>query len=633
MIKEQLLFKIYHDKDIKEAYDLLQTVLETKRCVIIADGLDEWSHPSDKDCSCSDEEKVVPFRNFANNAILLTTSRPWRLSQFRIKDSNIDKYLEIQGAVDPSSLVEKVVNCLNGETGTKTSVQFMEFVREKGVEKLLPIPIILMQLVCLWYEEFNVSNSICNIYASMISMLFGKIRVDNRQTKVLKHTFPGCIQCQCNIRTHGSLFRFLSHLALKTLFTQNMQSSNVFSISCVTAVLEENSGDELLERALESGLLTEERLDVANTSNFSFLHKTFQEFLAAVYVCMNEDLFSKTIKTHYMERHPEFIMDVSQVFIFICGLNMNLGEDMSKWISTFIPQKSMKACLYDNYEYERARPNENIVRAIQGMVIEGYKEAISNNYVNTQITLNHFYFDDILLSAERMELLYKLLLMNKHRVKSIHVSECNDQLGQKNLQDVLISSKDSLTALTCWDHSGEYDLKMCKCFKYLSIWGDNLFKIELNVKNLLTCKVLKSRKSVEESLLNKLSKNGKQLQTFIAYELKNVELFSNIFPQFRQLRYVCITNTDFKQFPFIPPDLISRITMKWVIMSASALRDMLDRIATLPRNVHVVFEHCSIQPSSELRRIRQLLDVSSNISIEHFERSATDVSFEVKSNG
>ncbi|XP_052820259.1 uncharacterized protein LOC128246094 [Mya arenaria] len=114
MIKDQLIRKIYHEKDADDGYRLLQTVLESETCLIIADGLDEWTHPENVNCTCKTEEKVTPFRNSANKATLLTTTRPWRMSQFRVQDSKIDKYLEIEGAADTEQLVENIINILNG---------------------------------------------------------------------------------------------------------------------------------------------------------------------------------------------------------------------------------------------------------------------------------------------------------------------------------------------------------------------------------------------------------------------------------------------------------------------------------------------------------------------------------------
>jgi len=65
----------------------------------------------------------------------------------------------------------------------------------------------------------------------------------------------------------------------------------------------------------------------------SFTHKTFQEFLAAVYISINEELFETVIKPRYAVVDQfsldRCFSDLGQVFIFTCGLNIQIAEKIA----------------------------------------------------------------------------------------------------------------------------------------------------------------------------------------------------------------------------------------------------------------------------------------------------------------
>ena len=82
--------------------------------------------------------------------------------------------------------------------------------------------------------------------------------------------------------------------------------------------------------ASESGILTATRnaSDVRSSSLFSFIHKSIQEFLAADHIARNTNMNDDVI-FRYMNCHEYSYIDISQVFIFLCGMNMTAANKLS----------------------------------------------------------------------------------------------------------------------------------------------------------------------------------------------------------------------------------------------------------------------------------------------------------------
>ncbi|XP_052760388.1 uncharacterized protein LOC128203144 [Mya arenaria] len=305
MIKDQLIRKIYHEMDADDGFRLLQTVLESEKCLIIADGLDEWTHPENVNCTCKTEEKVTPFRNSANKATLLTTTRPWRMSQFRVQDSKIDKYLEIEGAADTRQLVENIINILNEDSeDERTPEAFMKMVSEKDLEGLLSAPISITQLVCLWFEGKSLTDSKCDIYAGVINMLSCRLSCMQSGNNIPEIELPSVLkEHECFVQ-NPMVYLALAKLAYTTLYSECRDSSVVFSNKTVNALLSR----EQVEFALKSGLLTEKKSNslIKRSSHFSFFHKTLQEFLAALHLCL-----MKTTTVSYQTSTNKIIRKIS----------------------------------------------------------------------------------------------------------------------------------------------------------------------------------------------------------------------------------------------------------------------------------------------------------------------------------
>ncbi|XP_052760955.1 uncharacterized protein LOC128203542 [Mya arenaria] len=632
MIKDQLILKIYHEKDAKDGYRLLQTVLESEKCLIIADGLDEWTHPENVNCTCKTEEKVTPFRNSANKATVLTTTRPWRMSQFRVQDSKIDKYLEIEGAADTRQLVENIINILNEgnkdertpnkdertpnkdertpNKDERTPEDFMKMVSAKNLEGLLSAPISITQLVCLWFEGKSLTDSKCDIYAGVINMLSCRLSDMQSGNKIPKIELPSVLkEHECFVQ-NPTVYLALAELAYKTLFSECRDSSVVFSNKTVHALLKK----EQVEFALKSGLLTEKKSNslIKKSSHFSFFHKTLQEFLAALHLCLNENDYSQLSSKYEQDNKENILGDVSQTFIFICGMKPELGVQMSSWINSFIPP-----CQPSIYPRE--------VELLQRLILSGNREAKANNYGDIPLYLAHFW----IYSNEDVVVLKKLMMINKERIQSLYINGCNDQINGEELQEVITSSSDSLIAVRLCDRDGQYDLSQCHRLEYLDIEGDITTRVQVDPTHITTCDLGRVSSNVEMYIfrLFKHDQRWSKLQRVELSSVKNVQLLVDTLPSLPPLQRLVIGSTDLGELHLLPPASITDITLRRVTMTAEAVRSLIETMKNLPHTITCDMWVCTVKPASERKDIREHMNSLPSFKVLEFDDRWLNFSF------
>ncbi|XP_052819865.1 uncharacterized protein LOC128245681 [Mya arenaria] len=611
MIKDQLIRKIYHEKDADDGFRLLQTVLESETSLIIADGLDEWTHPENVNCTCTSEEKVIPFRNSANKATLLTTTRPWRLSQFRVQDSKIDKYLEIEGAADTRQLVENILTILNeGNEDERTPEAFMNMVSAKGLIGLLSAPISITQLVCLWFEGKSLTDSKCDIYAGVINMLSCRLSYMQRNHKIPKIELPSVLkEHECFMR-NPMVYLALAKLAYTTLYSECRDSSVVFSNTTVNALLSR----EQVEFALKSGLLTEKKSNslIKRSSHFSFFHKTLQEFLAALHLCLNENDYSQLSNKYEQDNKENILGDVSQTFIFICGMKPELGVQMSSWINSSRPQ------------YQPSIYCEE-AELLQSLILSGHREARANNYGDIPLYLAHFSIH----SNKDVVVLKKLMMINKERIQSLGIRGYNDKINGEELQEVITSSSDSLKAVTLRCRDGQYDLSQCHRLEHLGISGGNRTRVQVDPTHITTCDLSSVSSNVEMYIfiLFKHNQRWSKLQHVVLTDVKNVQLLGGTLPSLPQLQRLDIAFTDLGELHLLPPASITDITLFDVTMTAKAVRSLIETMKNIPHTITCDMEKCTVKPASEMKDNREHMESSPSFKVLKFDDTSGRLHF------
>jgi len=471
IINDQLLQKIYGEDEIPDAKSLVKKLLAMSSSFVLSDGLDEWDHPSNGDCSCPKRDKGrTPLINRLNSATIVTSSRPWRFAQIPTRSSKVEKFLEIQGTSNPDKLGQKMVAVLNKQE-TEKCIRFEDvksYALNKGVDILMTVPILLLQIVCLCFDGTEVSNSQCKIYASIFDMMIGRHRQTLTEQSSACDTRMSLFTDKVYIRQFWTQFIALAKLAFEQLFQQQGHSSVVFNNKTC------NLENSVRRFACVCGLLTEKKSRSYSSpdSHLSFTHKTFQEFLAAVYMSINEKLFETVIKPRHavadqgsLERCLD---DLAQVFLFTCGLNI----EMAKKIATLF-NNHYRSDMTINSSIEYVFPWSRLSYMYCEKIRVGIAEADENGF-------KHFTFPlqciDVAITDEKDTTVCRRLLdMNIERLFSVFI-----------YTDHYKSDLDYLVKVT-----GGISLQNCARLQSLQLRGLDLGDQQLHLPDTLTNIVIK----------------------------------------------------------------------------------------------------------------------------------------------
>lgn len=422
---------------------LLSQILDTERCLIILDGLDEWSHP--ENIFCMKMPKNVPHRCTSGKSVFVTLTRPWKLGHIFLKNSEIDVLLEIQGVKRTKDLITKVMNNLQSPKPTEEFISMT-----KHLEDLMAIPIITIMLVSVWFENGTINETLCGIYSTMVKMMLRKhvnLVGDNPN---LNDEPQRCISTTEWSGTERDILQQLGKLAFEALFPYDKKSPHiVLSNEFVKYRLEE----KMQTVGLSTGLLTEHKIRSLNkrSSQFSFLHKTFQEFLAALYIVshIDEDELVQTVNIYEKDTS-----DVSQLFIFLCGLNPIKACSISKVLmknTACLIKKKMLETLW----YEIGDPIDELVWKVQNIIQDGYTECLKNGHGNVFFDVNHIRFS----KRPTSRILEKELIDNN--VCKIETIACTHDDFYKRVLNIINSSAGVIKTLTFHKIEGSLDLHMC----------------------------------------------------------------------------------------------------------------------------------------------------------------------------
>ncbi|XP_052791038.1 uncharacterized protein LOC128225064 [Mya arenaria] len=604
IIKDQLINRLFDPDENTEAYKMLKLVLLNRTCVIIADGLDEWTHPSDLECSCKEQEKVVPFLSPTIDTTILITSRPWRMAQHPVSDSGIDKLLGIEGTADTEQLVQNVLQCLDGELYQKDGLkQFMSYVHTRKMVNLLSIPITVMMLVCLWFQGEEESLSFCDIYAHILAMMFKKTQVDT----ICKGDGIRLPRCFCVATQFSNILVKLAHIALSKLYASDRSESLVFGD------VEELKREELV-CLLKTGVIRESKTRslINNTSNFSFIHKTVQEFLAALYLSIHPDAFDRVIKPYHVTNKD--MTDSEKVFIFVCGMNCDLPHRMSELLCNNLSCTSYEG-LKDNYTYQVDIPSEGSVLELQNIIISGHQEALNNGIEDIYLALYAFSIKR-LHGINNMSTLKTLLSMNKSKVRYINISDVGEHISEEELQEVFRLSSNALIGVSLSNCSGRYDLSACTRLQNICIVGRKSSYIKVNTESLVACNLMRASSNVETELFQSLIKGYKQLKHLSIDDACHIGIFLQTLPLLTKLEYVYIGSAHFKEGrPILLPASVTHIALSMVKMPAITFQGLVD---WMERSNHTVVCRLSffyVKPRHIAGRIKHYIRSSRNFMV------------------
>ncbi|XP_052212243.1 uncharacterized protein LOC127831315 [Dreissena polymorpha] len=362
IIQKQIIDSIYTSTGRNDAYKLLNAILERDKCLLIQDGLDEWT---------SDDSRLVqPFMVASHSrCAVLTTSRSWKLTDERIKESQIDSLLVLKGVNDSNRMSKKMLHLLMPKDDIDS--KHNEFLRDldtfaNNIDQMLVSPLLLSLIVCSWVEGNRLTNSRCKIYSILIDGLFKKVSL--KRVYFVNQTFT-CLKNTHYIQQHIKYLKVLSKIAF-----------------LMFGVKEEITDRELLKHltskqklfALNVGILTERKCvtPTYTPSMFKFIHKSVREFLCAYYIACNPSAISSI--SNKIADGIDAVNILADVFIFLCGLKISSANRISQLLDNIINSHNMINITQSQFDN------------IQSKITQGFAEAKSNiqNEENIQFTFN-----------------------------------------------------------------------------------------------------------------------------------------------------------------------------------------------------------------------------------------------------
>ncbi|XP_060561469.1 uncharacterized protein LOC132721222 [Ruditapes philippinarum] len=357
-VKEML--EMRYDK-IKNLSKILEN--DSEKIIILLDGLDEWSFDSE---TRNEFQAGLPERDFTKKYTIVTTSRPWKIHSLRVSNREIHQLLKLKGfdETHEKEMIEKTITALNESLDPSVCEKELGIPSVVGLKQ---VPIMLQQLICLWCDGKLDKTSRCAIYTGMLELYFtwniNKTLCNNTE----------CMESSQNVelpqyltdveicRLNSNLIYGVSRLAYQTLFNYPKDKSLTFDKSVFDDL---KISHEVRENCLKLGILTEEKCPSLSVSKpksslFSFIHKSMQEFLAAVNIGINFKIrisLSDSTQTENVDLQSQCIQFVNEAFqkcstvndileqsnvvIMLCGLEPRLATHVSKYIYDTVSKDS-----------------------------------------------------------------------------------------------------------------------------------------------------------------------------------------------------------------------------------------------------------------------------------------------------
>lgn len=354
-----MLLKQYEDP-------VLDMILEKEsaHCLVLLDGLDEWKPPVEQKHS-QFQTVGLPERELSKQYTVVTTSRPWKVEVLKIKESEIDNKIKLRGIEFRSiiKLATFVVSHLNKMFDeNKSANRFLaKYVlntehKKSPLDDFIKSPIMLQQLLCLWFDCKLKQFSRFYIYCSMLELSLEWSIQRNPEDKTFE-VFREKSMAMENINLPFSLEEYpvieeykyvifnAGKIAYYTLFSEQKELSLTFDRGTLRKL---GASTDLIQCCLNMGILTEEQnitfsLSKRHNTQFSFTHKSIQEVLAAIYIvikCQSDHSNAskmgepkEVVKMHLRNiKTVEDVLEQSNVIELICGLSPSLASELTKYI-------------------------------------------------------------------------------------------------------------------------------------------------------------------------------------------------------------------------------------------------------------------------------------------------------------
>ncbi|KAL4217935.1 hypothetical protein ACF0H5_022674 [Mactra antiquata] len=418
------LFYCQNDDKWNKMYGIVEQILKNCNSLVIMDGLDEWTpKPEDK------RKYELPKRPKSRQCTYFTTCRPYKIENVRLSQANLDHQVKITGLSKKAiySYVENLTNYTNDKYGKNKKVDdFMRTVKEIGLSNLLHIPLLTSHLFMLWIDRPLTAMSKSSVYGNIMDMLFKLAR--DRDIVIPPMTFtelklPEPLSSLNHLKDHFSYVGKLCLISYNLLFKQDT------SITSLVFTSDELASEPYCLSETETnffcsiGILSKNKVMInfgKKEYTLSFLHKSYLEFFAAIYVSSFEanevlDLFNKCTTTYDVLEFKNFIIfyagfSTENIALLITKIYSLIGKDL-EFVRTWSIFNSCKT-----YYYEKE------LRRLRNMVFQSYIEGKCQ--FDNPVPLEDFIFENASrygkterIIEDENKILRKLLVSNGKNVK------------------------------------------------------------------------------------------------------------------------------------------------------------------------------------------------------------------------
>ncbi|XP_045192418.2 uncharacterized protein LOC123548871 [Mercenaria mercenaria] len=290
-------------------------IRESERCLIIIDGLDEWTPPAPRGHFPRHAAHGLPISGNVQNATIITTSRPSALGILNMKYTEYDRKINLVG-IDKSEIklmtlryMKKAIH--KGLDVATTTENFIQELKASNFPHPEKTPLLLQQVLWMYCNGRKIDRSVSDIYTNIVNIIFAWFEEKEPGQEDLKHVpedvkhlrLPMCLSGLGRYVKNEVLVWMLGKLAFRTI------ASATPSLMFGFAILKECDVPKyILLRSLSCGLIVQQNCPdpVVEKTNFSFTHISFRDFFVAVYILSHHQKYEIQPKSREAILHKLF---------------------------------------------------------------------------------------------------------------------------------------------------------------------------------------------------------------------------------------------------------------------------------------------------------------------------------------
>ncbi|XP_060604239.1 uncharacterized protein LOC132757075 [Ruditapes philippinarum] len=398
-------------RDFTSDTDLIERIFQedSRRCIIIADSLDEWTPPREI-VRKPHISYGIPNGDRAKDATIITLSGPSAKGILNLKKSEVDIKIILTG-ISYKSLNLFIMQYFSLAKSTRKSYKdFMAILKSKQIKHVEKTPLLLQQLLWLYCNGKEIGKSVSETFCLILNAIFcwsdhKKEGHDSHASETgydhKADSLPEVLQRFPRLGTNKRVLFRLGRIAYETYLSEKIKTT--FGISYL---IRKGLSKGDIKELTQFGLLNESNCydPTLKDTRFAFTHFSYLEFFVALYFTLSystEQSASIPGKVNDRKRMvlKEFFgtctsasdaLQLSNVIKMVCGLSPILISDLSARITCIANQDEHILHLRKNM-YQEIGWNDEIV-LIQRLMVKCLKECGTDD--KTIISLSDLYVDE-----------------------------------------------------------------------------------------------------------------------------------------------------------------------------------------------------------------------------------------------